>query len=151
MMKRLLNLPRVMSLLVAVVLLSGCSGPTEPPRTSGTIAEFAVIDVVVGEGAEALSGKTVHVHYTGWLYDDTAVDKKGSKFDSSLDRGNPFDFPLGAGRVIKGWDQGVVGMKVGGQRTLMIPADFGYGERGAGSVIPGGASLVFEVELLEVE
>ncbi len=108
-------------------------------------------DVKEGSGAEAVAGKTVVVHYTGWLYDESAADHKGKKFDSSRDRGDPFDFPLGGGRVIKGWDQGVAGMKVGGQRTLVIPPEMGYGERGAGGVIPPNATLVFDVELLDVK
>ena len=90
------------------------------------------------------------VHYTGWLHEQTAADKRGQKFDSSRDRGEPFVFKLGAGRVIRGWDEGVAGMRVGGKRELLIPADLGYGVRGAGKVIPPGASLVFEVELLDV-
>ena len=90
------------------------------------------------------------MHYTGWLYDEAAPEHKGSKFDSSRDRGNPFDCSLGAGHVIKGWDQGVEGMKIGGQRTLIIPAALGYGARGAGGVIPPNATLVFDVELLGV-
>ena len=105
-------------------------------------------DVQVGTGAEAVSGKTVDVHYTGWLDEK---GKKGQKFDSSVDRGAPFSFPLGAGRVIKGWDEGVAGMKVGGKRTLMIPAELGYGARGAGGVIPPNANLIFDVELLKVQ
>lgn len=102
-------------------------------------------DLVVGTGAEAVAGKTVVVHYTGWLMN-------GEKFDSSLDRGKPFEFPLGAGRVIKGWDEGVAGMKVGGKRILIIPPDLAYGERGAGrGKIPPNATLKFEVELLQVK
>ncbi|HET9751324.1 MAG TPA: FKBP-type peptidyl-prolyl cis-trans isomerase [Myxococcales bacterium] len=100
-------------------------------------------DVVVGTGAEAVKGKLVSVHYTGWLID-------GKKFDSSKDRGRPFQFPLGRGQVIEGWDQGVQGMKVGGKRKLTIPPELGYGAEGAGGVIPPGATLVFEVELLGV-
>ena len=102
-----------------------------------------ITDLAVGNGAEAVAGKTVDVHYTGWLTD-------GTKFDSSLDRGQPFSFPLGGGRVIKGWDQGVAGMRVGGKRKLVIPPELGYGSRGAGGLIPPGATLVFEVELLAV-
>ena len=93
---------------------------------------------------------TVTVHYTGWLFEDGAPDNKGAKFDSSVDRGQPFVFPLGAGHVIKGWDQGFAGMRVGGQRRLVIPPELGYGARGAGGVIPPNATLVFDVELLGV-
>ena len=96
-------------------------------------------------------GSLVTVHYTGWLYDPGAVETKGAKFDSSRDAGQPFQFPLGAGKVIRGWDQGVTGMKVGGHRRLVIPSSLGYGERGAGNVIPPGAALVFDVELLDVQ
>jgi len=100
-------------------------------------------DLVVGTGATAKAGDQVQVHYTGWLTD-------GRKFDSSLDHGSPFSFPLGGGRVIKGWDEGVAGMKVGGKRKLTIPADLGYGARGAAGVIPPNATLIFEVELLAI-
>jgi len=101
-------------------------------------------DLTVGSGAEAVAGKTVSVHYTGWL-------ENGTKFDSSLDRGEPFQFQLGAGEVIAGWDEGVAGMKVGGKRRLMIPSNLGYGARGAGGVIPPNATLIFEVELLAIK
>jgi FKBP-type peptidyl-prolyl cis-trans isomerase FkpA len=104
-------------------------------------------DSVVGTGASPEKGQKCKMHYTGWLYVDGA---KTSKFDSSLDRGEPFEFPLGMGRVIKGWDEGVASMKVGGKRTLVIPPALGYGDRGAAGVIPGGATLLFEVELLGV-
>jgi len=107
-------------------------------------------DIKIGIGEEAIGGHTVKVHYTGWLYKADAPQKKGVKFDSSVDRGEPFIFPLGSGRVIKGWDQGVVGMKIGGQRTLIVPAHLGYGARGAGDLIPPNAVLVFDVELLEL-
>ena len=113
--------------------------------------ELQKIDVKQGTGAEAVTGKPVIVHYTGWIYDESKPDKKGAKFDSSLDRKVPFGFFLGAGKVIKGWDEGVVGMKVGGQRTLIIPPQMGYGDRGAGGVIPPGATLIFDVELIEVK
>ena len=104
-------------------------------------------DTTVGTGAEAKAGQDVTVHYTGWLFKDGV---KGAKFDSSKDRNDPFDFGLGAGRVIKGWDEGVQGMKVGGARVLVIPPHLGYGARGAGGVIPPNATLMFEVELLSV-
>jgi FKBP-type peptidyl-prolyl cis-trans isomerase FkpA len=102
-------------------------------------------DTVVGGGAEAKAGRNVTVHYTGWLYEN---GEQGAKFDSSKDRNDPFIFALGAGMVIKGWDEGVQGMKEGGQRTLIIPANLGYGARGAGGVIPPNATLKFDVELL---
>ena len=102
-------------------------------------------DTIVGSGAEAKAGRNGTVHYTGWLYEN---GEQGAKFDSSKDRDEPFIFPLGAGMVIKGWDEGVQGMKVGGRRTLIIPASLGYGARGAGGVIPPHATLRFEVELL---
>ena len=104
-------------------------------------------DTVTGSGAEAVKGNQVAVHYTGWLYVNGVA---GNKFDSSKDRGQPFKFPLGGGQVIRGWDEGVAGMKVGGTRRLVIPPDLGYGTRGAGGVIPPNATLLFEVELLGV-
>ena len=110
-----------------------------------------MVDHQIGTGTLAASGKSVVVHYTGWLFDSAAPANKGRKFDSSRDRGDPFSFELGAGQVIKGWDQGVAGMRVGGQRTLTIPPELGYGARGAGGVIPPNATLIFDVELLEVE
>ena len=112
-----------------------------------TASGLQYLDTVVGSGPEAQAGNKVKVHYTGWLYND---DTQGAKFDSSKDRGDPFVFNLGAGMVIKGWDEGVAGMKVGGARTLIIPAALGYGARGAGGVIPGNATLKFDVELLGV-
>lgn len=108
------------------------------------MSSVEITDLEVGSGPEAASGHTVAVHYTGWLQD-------GSKFDSSVDRGTPFEFALGGRQVIEGWDRGVVGMKVGGKRKLVIPPELGYGARGAGGVIPPNATLVFEVELLEVK
>ena len=105
-------------------------------------------DTKVGTGASPQKGQTCVMNYTGWLWENGV---KGKKFDSSLDRGTPFSFPIGQGRVIKGWDEGVATMKVGGQRVLLIPPDLGYGSRGAGGVIPPNATLIFEVELLEVK
>ena len=107
-------------------------------------------DTAPGAGAEAQAGNTVRVHYTGWLLDANAKDRRGRKFDSSKDRGQPFNFRLGGGEVIRGWDEGVAGMKVGGTRVLTIPPELGYGASGAGGVIPPNATLVFEVDLLAV-
>ncbi len=149
MINRFIFIP-LMLVLVAGIALSGCSSSDQPSKVQVGVTTLMKTDVVTGEGAEAQPGKMVSVHYTGWLYDDNAADKKGEKFDSSRDRRQPFGFRLGAEQVIKGWDQGVVGMKVGGQRTLMIPPDFGYGSRGAGRSIPPNASLLFEVELLNI-
>ncbi|WP_297729624.1 FKBP-type peptidyl-prolyl cis-trans isomerase [Limnohabitans sp. Rim8] len=114
--------------------------------TSATGLQYE--DTVVGEGDEAKKGQSVTVHYTGWLFND---GEKGVKFDSSLDRRDPFVFSLGAGMVIRGWDEGVAGMQVGGERTLIIPAELGYGARGAGGVIPPNATLQFDVQLLAVK
>jgi len=111
--------------------------------TTTTGTGLIITEIVTGQGDEASAGQNVTVHYTGWLVD-------GQKFDSSKDRDEPFEFPLGAGRVIRGWDEGVQGMKVGGKRKLTIPPELGYGERGAGGVIPPNATLVFEVEWLGV-
>jgi FKBP-type peptidyl-prolyl cis-trans isomerase len=134
-------------LLVLAVLAAACSQAAQPPAGGSqevtTPSGLKYVDEVVGSGAEAKAGQTAVVYYTGWLTD-------GKKFDSSKDRGQPFSFPLGGGRVIKGWDEGVAGMKVGGKRTLTIPANLGYGAAGAGGVIPPNATLRFEVELLEV-
>ena len=117
---------------------------------SAFAADLVKTDTVVGKGKEAVAGKTVEVHYTGWLHEPAAANKRGKQFDSSVGRG-PFSFPLGGGRVIKGWDEGVAGMKVGGKRTLVIPPELAYGKRGAGGVIPPDATLVFDVELLDVK
>ena len=115
------------------------------------ITSLQVADTKTGSGAAAAAGKNVTVHYSGWLYDAKAPDRHGKKFDSSRDRNEPFTFRLGAGQVIRGWDEGVAGMKVGGKRTLIIPPDLGYGARGAGGVIPANATLMFDVELLKVD
>jgi len=141
-------LPYLLSIVLALSM-SACTPPGPPP--GGTIAAFQAIDTTAGTGNTAQAGDRVSVHYTGWLYDQRKPDKHGPKFDSSLDRAEPFAFTLGAGQVIRGWDEGVAGMRVGGKRTLLLPPDYGYGDRGAGGVIPPGASLVFEVELLQVQ
>ncbi len=130
----------------ALALLASPLFAQEPGYTT-TKSGLQYKDEKVGTGAAAKSGNEAKVHYTGWLYQG---GQKGKKFDSSRDRGNPFDFPIGEGRVIKGWDEGVAGMKVGGRRTLIIPPELGYGARGAGGVIPPNATLMFDVELLGV-
>jgi FKBP-type peptidyl-prolyl cis-trans isomerase FkpA len=119
-------------------------------KFGANVTELKKIDVKQGDGAEAVAGRAVIVHYTGWLYDPAAPDGHGAKFDRSVGK-LPFGFVLGVGRVIKGWDQGVAGMKVGGRRTLVIPPDLGYGARGAGNAIPPNATLLFDVELIEVK
>jgi len=115
------------------------------------ITSLIIKDTVLGNGRQAEKGLAVTVHYTGWLYDPNQKDGKGKKFDSSLDRNDPFVFNLGGGQVIRGWDDGVDGMKIHGKRTLIIPPDMGYGSRGAGGVIPPNATLIFDVELLGVK
>ena len=139
---------RLLLIAFAAALLAGCS--KAPPFRGGAIAEFKTIDETVGTGPMATAGLDVTVHYTGWLYDEKARDRHGAKFDSSHDRNEAFTFFLGGGQVIRGWDEGVAGMRVGGKRTLLLPPTYGYGSKGAGDVIPPGASLVFDVELLEV-
>lgn len=146
------------TIAVSVALMhSGAYAQTSAPAAKaapvaamGAPTVLKTIDRKVGTGALAESGQPVLVHYTGYLYDAAAQDNKGKKFDSSVDRKLPFGFIAGAGRVIKGWDEGVPGMKVGGQRTLIIPPDKGYGERGAGADIPPNATLLFDVELMSV-
>lgn len=129
---------------------SDAAGSDETKGAMTTVEGLQITDLVVGDGALAEAGSNIVVHYTGWLYDTSQPDNKGEKFDSSVDRNQPFQFPLGAGRVIKGWDQGFDGMQVGGKRLLVIPPELGYGARGAGAAIPPNATLMFEVELLEV-
>jgi FKBP-type peptidyl-prolyl cis-trans isomerase FkpA len=149
-MNRINFLPLAIFLLASIFSTTACSEQTAPKMETGNMTELIKTDNKLGDGVLATAGKDVSVHYTGWLYDTAAPDHHGKKFDSSRDRGEPFEFPLGAGHVIKGWDQGVEGMKVGGQRTLIIPASMGYGARGAGGAIPPNATLVFDVELLGV-
>lgn len=143
------------ALLIGALTAAACGGPADDPQpTTGAgvsnITNLQFTDRSVGGGTEAVSGRRVTVHYTGWLYDAAAPNNRGKKFDSSHDGGQPFSFRLGAGEVIHGWDEGVAGMKIGGLRTLIIPPDLGYGARGAGGDIPPNATLVFDVELLDV-
>ena len=137
---------------VSIGLLAAAAPTTVLTRDIGkmitTPSGLQIEDSVVGSGVTPKTGQTCIMHYTGWVYENGA---KGAKFDSSLDRGRPFEFPIGLGHVIKGWDEGVATMKVGGKRTLIIPAELGYGARGAGGVIPPNATLMFDVELLDVK
>ncbi|MBI3901686.1 MAG: FKBP-type peptidyl-prolyl cis-trans isomerase [Nitrosomonadales bacterium] len=126
-----------------MLMLAACASPQ--------MAELIKTDIKAGNGSRPIPGKMLTVHYTGWLYDEKAADHHGKKFDSSRDRGQPFRFRFGVGQVIKGWDQGIDGMKIGGQRTLIVPPDLAYGENGAGGVIPPDATLVFDVELLGIQ
>jgi FKBP-type peptidyl-prolyl cis-trans isomerase FkpA len=136
------------------LLLSDCGGQpppaSTPPATAG-VSRLESVELKPGTGAAIVAGQTAVVNYTGWLYDASAPDHKGKQFDSSVGTGMPFRFPLGAGQVIRGWDEGVLGMQVGAERRLTIPADLGYGDRGAADVIPPGATLVFDVELVAIE
>jgi len=136
------------ALALAASLAGIAATPTKAQTVMTTPDGLQIIDLKVGTGAAPKTGQTVVVHYTGWLYTD---GKKGAKFDSSLDRGQPFEFPIGQQHVIAGWDEGVATMKVGGKRTLIIPPALGYGARGAGGVIPPNATLLFDVELLGVK
>jgi len=124
---------------------------TEAAAPVAPTPQVEIIDSVVGKGKEATRGSSVYVHYTGWLHKPLAPKQRGKKFDSSHDRGEPLNFQLGAGSVIKGWEQGVAGMKVGGKRTLIIPSVLAYGKRGAGGMIPADADLIFDVELVDVK
>jgi peptidylprolyl isomerase len=133
--------------MAALIVTSHVPAHAQQGKRMTTSSGLQIIDTQVGTGASP-AGKTAVVHYTGWLYEN---GQKGKKFDSSVDRGEPFSFPVGAGRVIRGWDEGVATMKVGGKRTLIIPPALGYGERGAGGVIPPNATLMFDVELLDVK
>jgi|SRR5882724_5185015 len=146
---------RTAGLVLALVGFVACSPSTPSTATPAPKSEqpkFEMTDVVVGTGDAIAAGSTAVVHYTGWLFDAAAVDHRGTKFDSSRDRGDPFRFPVGGGQVIKGWDQGVAGMKVGGQRRLVIPPEMGYGAGGAGGgAIPPNATLLFDVELLAIQ
>jgi FKBP-type peptidyl-prolyl cis-trans isomerase FkpA len=144
---------RLLAALVVSSALSAC-GPKQEPAplaTPSNITELKSEDLKVGEGAEVVAGQIAVMQYTGWLYETAAKDNKGKQFDSSKNAGKPFKFRLGTGDVIKGWDKGVLGMKVGGSRRLVIPPELGYGDSGAGGVIPPGATLVFDVDLVGIE
>jgi peptidylprolyl isomerase len=154
----MLAFPRPSALFaLALVTALGCAITAAIPTTGvaqstgqtlSTPSGLKITDSKIGTGAQPKPGQTCVMHYTGWLYENGA---KGAKFDSSLDRGEPFEFPLGMGQVIAGWDEGVATMKIGGKRTLIIPPELGYGARGAGGVIPPNATLIFDVELLDVK
>jgi FKBP-type peptidyl-prolyl cis-trans isomerase FkpA len=144
------------AMAVCIAMSIAACKPASPPASGGvaqgpTVDKLMIEDVAVGAGQSIAAGQTAVVHYTGWLYEPSAPDHKGTKFDSSRDKGRPFRFKVGAGNVIKGWDEGVVGMSVGGRRELIVPAEMGYGDAGAGGVIPPGAALLFDVELLAIE
>ena len=144
------SLPKIVPLFL-VGLVVACSGkPTAVAPPSG-VSTMQSIELKAGSGEAVTAGKIAVVQYTGWLYEASAKDNKGKQFDSSRTGGQPFRFPVGTGQVIKGWDQGVQGMKVGESRRLIIPADLAYGDSGAGGVIPPGATLVFDIDLLAVE
>lgn len=148
------SMRRIFGVVVGCALLGACGDRAEPPTQSAAVSapvtRLESTDLVVGTGAPIEPGQVAVVHYTGWLYDPLEEDFKGREFDSSRHRGMPFRFEVGAGRVIRGWDQGVVGMQTGGQRRLVIPPDLGYGRRGSGP-IPANATLVFDIELLAIE
>ena len=144
---RLVSKTLVAALAVVASLAIAVDARAEDQMTK-SLTGLQYKDAKIGTGATAKIGQTAAVHYTGWLYNNC---EKGKKFDSSRDRGQPFEFPLGQGQVIKGWDEGVEGMKVGGKRTLVIPPELGYGARGAGGVIPPNAWLIFDVELVGVK
>jgi peptidylprolyl isomerase len=148
------RLSALLAVIAATALAGGCSSGTtsqvavQPASVAATPAPgLQITDVTVGTGASPKLGATLVMHYTGWLYENGA---KGAKFDSSVDRGQPFEFQIGVGKVIAGWDKGIATMKVGGKRTLIIPPQLAYGSAGAGGLIPPNATLLFEVELLDV-
>jgi len=147
-------------LTLVMLTISGCKADSKSTESQNqqektamtkSITELVKKDTVIGQGREAEPGFNITVNYTGWLYDPSKEDGRGKKFDSSLDRHEPFIFFLGGGQVIQGWDEGFAGMKIGGKRTLIIPPEMGYGARGAGGVIPPNATLIFDVELLDIK
>ncbi|MCW5571301.1 MAG: FKBP-type peptidyl-prolyl cis-trans isomerase [Steroidobacteraceae bacterium] len=145
---------RLFAFLLTALPLGACNASNPPPAPDSqetAPVSVARTDLTEGSGPAVAAGQAAVVHYTGWLYEANAPEHKGRKFDSSRDHGQPFTFHIGAGEVISGWDQGVAGMKIGGQRRLVIPPELGYGARGAGGVIPPGATLVFDVELVGIQ
>jgi FKBP-type peptidyl-prolyl cis-trans isomerase FkpA len=142
---------RNVCLASCLLALGACGGPQQQPPAVSSVTSLQSTELKVGGGASVAPGQMAVVQYTGWLYETTAKDNKGKQFDSSRERREPFKFPLGTGSVIKGWDQGVAGMKVGGSRRLIIPPDLAYGDAGAQGVIPPGATLVFDIELVGIE
>jgi FKBP-type peptidyl-prolyl cis-trans isomerase FkpA len=148
-------MPRVVLMMLSLlVCVTACKPPPPPPAPVAPavpVTELQKTDLVGGAGDAIASGSVAVVHYTGWFYDPVAKDHKGKQFDSSRERGEPLRFAVGFGQVIRGWDEGIVGMKVGGQRRLIVPAAFAYGDAGAGGVIPPGSALVFDVELLSIQ
>jgi FKBP-type peptidyl-prolyl cis-trans isomerase FkpA len=146
-------LPAV-AMFAMMLLVAACGSKEQAPKPTTPVAppaELQKIDIVKGTGEGISQGQVAVVHYTGWLYDPAAAEQKGAKFDSSRDRGQPFSFTIGQGKVIRGWEEGVQGMQPGGQRRLVIPPALGYGEVGAQNVIPPNATLVFDIELLKID
>jgi FKBP-type peptidyl-prolyl cis-trans isomerase FkpA len=144
------RLRRKFCAILSLLMLAACTGkPSAAPPSA--VNSLQILELQPGAGAPIVAGQNAVVQYTGWLYEAGATDDKGKQFDSSRNSGQPFRFVVGAGQVIKGWDQGIVGMKVGGRRRLVIPADLAYGDSGAGGLIPPGATLVFDVDLVAVE
>jgi FKBP-type peptidyl-prolyl cis-trans isomerase len=142
---------RTICLASFLLALGACGAQQQQPAAVSSVTALQSVDLKVGDGAAVSPGQMAVVQYTGWLYETTAKDNKGKQFDSSRERHEPFKFPIGTGSVIKGWDQGVAGMKVGGSRRLIIPPDLAYGDAGAQGVIPPGATLVFDIELVGIE
>src|SRR3989338_4324564 len=149
-MKRITFLPLILLLAAGMFSNAAYAEKAVTKKEAGNVTKLLKIDRKPGKGEKATAGREVAVHYTGWLYDAGVTGNKCKKFDSSLDRGKPIEFPLGAGMVIDGWEQGIEGMKVGGQRTLIIPPHLGYGSQGAPGAIPPNATLIFDVELMGV-
>jgi FKBP-type peptidyl-prolyl cis-trans isomerase FkpA len=142
---------RALTPLICLLLLTLACSSSPPPPGQSTIKTLETVDAKVGDGTEATWGKEVLVHYTGWIYDQNRSENRGREFDSSRDRNDPLAFTIGKAEVIKGWEEGVNGMKVGGRRVLTIPPDMAYGKEGLGELIPPDATLIFDIELIEVK